>query len=294
MRDEHSFSIEYAAKYGVLEALIIKHFQYWIRANVDIPKMQIDGHTWTYTTVETIQKNICYYSVDQIRRAIKKLREANVILTANHNAVKYDRTTWYAFVDEDNFVCISKKSSPSNNNFEVADSPNGSSSIAEPIHNTNNNNNNTNICALSDEGAESAVRPSKHETVASAREENFKEFWTAYPRKMNKGAARKAYAAAIKKADAATILDAVRKFKFPSDVQFIPLPSSWLNGERWLDEELMIPKALFEKPIEYNICINDYQSDNNYFKNFRTLAELEEYIKEQGLDRTGESTYVRW
>ena len=69
-------------------------------------------------------------------------------------------------------------------------------------------------------------------------EKDFDEWYSAYPRHEAKGAARKAYATARKKADHATLLAGAKRFSAnpPSDPKFIPLPASWLNAERWADE----------------------------------------------------------
>jgi hypothetical protein len=65
---------------------------------------------------------------------------------------------------------------------------------------------------------------------------SFAEFWLAYPRKVGKGTALKAYAKALKKTQPETILAAVKAYPWPADKEFVPHPSTWLNGERWADE----------------------------------------------------------
>lgn len=69
----------------------------------------------------------------------------------------------------------------------------------------------------------------------------FDEFWTAYPRKKGKGQARTAWVKAVKKVDPAVIVAAAVQFRQwcqqdGTEPQFIAHPSTWLNGERWLDE----------------------------------------------------------
>lgn len=73
---------------------------------------------------------------------------------------------------------------------------------------------------------------------------DFDEWWSAYPRKVGKGAARKAYAKAKAKADTQTILSNTHRFAALMDgkeERFIPHPSTWLNQERW-DDELPAPR----------------------------------------------------
>jgi hypothetical protein len=65
---------------------------------------------------------------------------------------------------------------------------------------------------------------------------DFDRWWAAYPRKVGKGAAVRAYASAVRKAPPDTLLSALTAYRFDSREQFIPHPATWLNGERWLDE----------------------------------------------------------
>lgn len=77
-------------------------------------------------------------------------------------------------------------------------------------------------------------------TRASAREDDaFTTFYDLYPKKVGRGQAAKAHKAALKKADADTILGGLRRH-LPiwerTERQFIPNPATWLNGERWTDD----------------------------------------------------------
>lgn len=68
---------------------------------------------------------------------------------------------------------------------------------------------------------------------------DFDIWYDAYPRKEARGRALKAYRAARKKTDAATLLSAVeaqRDYLTRKGREFVPHPTTWLNGERWLDE----------------------------------------------------------
>lgn len=69
----------------------------------------------------------------------------------------------------------------------------------------------------------------------------FETFWQHYPRKTDKGGARKAWAKAIKKATIGTITAGAQRYAADPNLpepQFIPHPSTWLNGERWNDGPL--------------------------------------------------------
>lgn len=66
---------------------------------------------------------------------------------------------------------------------------------------------------------------------------DFYVFWKVYPKKVGRGAALKAHLKALKKASHEEIMLALSRHKFPTDKQFIPNPATWLNEERWADEQ---------------------------------------------------------
>jgi hypothetical protein len=84
-----------------------------------------------------------------------------------------------------------------------------------------------------------------------SKDGNFDRFWVIVPRKVNKGAARKAWTLALKKTDAETIIDGMKRYakeRDGKDNQFTAHPASWLNGERWADEAK--PKARHPQGID--------------------------------------------
>ena len=75
--------------------------------------------------------------------------------------------------------------------------------------------------------------------------DRFDEFWATYPRRQGKGAAVKAWAKAIKRANPDTILKAAAGYRDDPhrDPQFTAHPSTWLNQDRWEDEPLPAPSS---------------------------------------------------
>lgn len=76
---------------------------------------------------------------------------------------------------------------------------------------------------------------------ANADDVNFDHFWTAYPKRVAKGQARKAWKKAVDKAGVDTLIASAHDYadwheQQNTDPQFIKNPSTWLNGECWLDE----------------------------------------------------------
>ena len=83
-----------------------------------------------------------------------------------------------------------------------------------------------------------------------SKEEQFETFWRAYPRRVAKGAARKAFDKAIKKTTLQAMLEAVQKYERhkPEKIDF-KHPATWLNGECWDDEwEVKAPTFTFAGP----------------------------------------------
>ena len=69
----------------------------------------------------------------------------------------------------------------------------------------------------------------------------FSEFWSVYPKKVAKADARKAFAAAMKRADVDDIIAGARRLRDDPNLpekQYIPHPGKWLRGDQWEDEPL--------------------------------------------------------
>ncbi len=67
----------------------------------------------------------------------------------------------------------------------------------------------------------------------------FNDAWLAYPRKVGKGHAEKAWVKAIKKIDERELCKLLSQYidsLVGKDSKFIPHLSTWLNGERWHDD----------------------------------------------------------
>jgi hypothetical protein len=74
----------------------------------------------------------------------------------------------------------------------------------------------------------------------------FDEFWSAYPRKVAKAVARKAFARLTEQQqlDACKAIDEHCLYweTKETELEFIPHASSWLNAQRWEDELVIEPK----------------------------------------------------
>lgn len=81
---------------------------------------------------------------------------------------------------------------------------------------------------------ETSEEPSERYTA-----DGFAEFWDAYPRRVGKLAAQRAFAKALKATTAAEIIAGARRYaeqRRGQDSKFTKHPTTWLNGGCWTDE----------------------------------------------------------
>jgi hypothetical protein len=79
----------------------------------------------------------------------------------------------------------------------------------------------------------------------------FVAFWSAYPRRDDKGHARKAWAKAIRKDTPEAIIAGAAKYRDDPNREkgFTALPATWLNGERWQDGPLPPREGRSERKV---------------------------------------------
>jgi hypothetical protein len=96
----HTFNVGIAIDHGVEAAILIENLAFWIAKNKANNKNFFDGHYWTYNSAKAFSKLFPYWSNFKIQRLLVQLEAKGIIQSANYNKVNYDRTKWYAIVDE--------------------------------------------------------------------------------------------------------------------------------------------------------------------------------------------------
>lgn len=96
---KHYFNALAAKELGINESIIVEHLIFWIGKNQKSEKNFYDGRTWMFDSYTAFAKRITYMSERQIGRVLCSLEAKGIILSANYNKMKYDRTKWYAFTD---------------------------------------------------------------------------------------------------------------------------------------------------------------------------------------------------
>lgn len=138
----HSFDIQVAQKYGVEEAILIHHFQYWISYNARLKRNFHEGCYWSYQTVDEIVAHFPYMSKERVVNLIDRLCTGKsrfskkkgldfepVLKKGNFNKSAYDRTVWYAFCVPTKWILCSHK-------MEIGDTQNGDCGNTTPIPHT--------------------------------------------------------------------------------------------------------------------------------------------------------------
>jgi hypothetical protein len=89
-----------AVRYGTNESLFLTNLCFWMEKNKANRVNYHDGHYWVYNTMEAWAELFPYFSKDQIRRLINKMKSQEILLVGVYNRVHYDRTQWYSVNDE--------------------------------------------------------------------------------------------------------------------------------------------------------------------------------------------------
>lgn len=104
--------------------------------------------------------------------------------------------------------------------------------------------------------AKKLQKPEKPEPKETEKDTRFARFWAAYPKKVGKGAAEKAFGK-IRPSDALTekMIRAVEDAKMSAQWrreggQYIPNPATWLNQKRWEDELTEAPPPQSSRRLE--------------------------------------------
>ena len=113
----HSFDPKIAEIVGLAPAVIYQNIVWWIAKNEANDTNKFDGHYWTYNSVKAFSVLFPYLTEDQVRRALDKLVEKNLIVVGNYNKSAYDRTKWFRLACQ----------------LDLANLPNGFGSEGEPI-----------------------------------------------------------------------------------------------------------------------------------------------------------------
>lgn len=257
----HSFDVELATKYGMVEAIILNHISFWLAKNKANNVHAHEGRYWTYTTVKALSELYPYLSAGQVRRALDKLKEKELIVDGEYNTKPFDRTKWYSLTDaamvelgvdyhadtggdlptgadeNDSSKCSERQ-------IELPKMTNGIVENDKPIpyiitdivkDNSIDRESNSNTSVQS-----AKCSLSKAELKRIDMTTGFNKFWDMYPRKVQRPLAWNAWQCLdVDRTLYDAIYRAVEKYKKTKqwqDKNYIPYPATFLQDERWEDE----------------------------------------------------------
>ena len=193
------------------------------------------------TDLEALLKNRYIYQFDSGVIVIKHWRMAN--------ALRKDRYTPTAFKNEMAMLKVSENGAyklPDNNDMVAERLPNGCQLVAERLPQVSigkvsiDKNNKNNISCNENSGIE----------VLDQKEMWFKSFWEIYPKHQDKKKAKQKFLKiCTNEKEYKAIMQGLRNVLpvwAKKDTKYIPMPTTWLNGERWNDE---VNVNLYELPF---------------------------------------------
>jgi hypothetical protein len=81
-----------AAAVGLNEAIAVQQLHYWLNKT----DFCLDGRRWVYNTMQEWHKQLFFWSLKTVDRTFKNLVQMGVVLVANYNRSKIDKTLWYS------------------------------------------------------------------------------------------------------------------------------------------------------------------------------------------------------
>lgn len=93
----YQYSVADAVAYGSADlATLVGALRHWLRKNKANGVHLHDGRVWTYNSHAAWSELFPWLSEQQIKRLLKKLEESGILIKANYNQYRFDRTTWYS------------------------------------------------------------------------------------------------------------------------------------------------------------------------------------------------------
>ena len=289
---------------GLVEGTLLGQIMYWFSPDKNgtiRAQIKKDGEYWI------AKKRSDWW--DEIRitdrqydRAIKSLLDKNIIVIAKYKfcglPTPHIRPN-YEKIGEllDEYLCninskIDTKKSAQISAQNTTDVKTGiTQSVKRELHKTQNGNytkRNSHITEHTTENTTENNNLCATETCAQEPQtidERFDKFWKAYPKRRDKKRAYKAFMK-IKPDDKLLekMLDCIEREKKSLDWlkdngQYIPYPSSWLNGERWNDEDITDTVTIIDNkpktvPVVKNVALESLRSAAEKSTNTPALGDI--------------------
>ncbi|MFU2327753.1 helix-turn-helix domain-containing protein [Pseudomonas sp. NFX98] len=208
-----------AERIGLNEAIVLQQLKYWL--NETESGVEHEGQRWVYNTIEQWQKQFPFWSADTVKRTLTSLQKQGLVVVEKLAKAKHDQTNHYtinyqadALIEQGNLHRSEEGNLPQSVGAECPD-------LLTEI--TTKTTTETSSC--------SSGNPL----------EEFERFWKLYPNSKSKKDARRAWLKLNPNPELCqTMMTALGTHCLSRDWtkdegQFVPMASTWLNGERWND-----------------------------------------------------------
>jgi len=261
----YSFSVGLAMLAGQEKALILSDICYWVNELRYKKDYQHDGRVWTYYSSRELHEKYPFWSQQKIKNMLKQMVNDGLLHVGVYNKIKYDQTRWYSPSDEVikayNSVVYLGTVDCTELNIQKDDSV---QTIPDSISDS-----------FSHTYAQVAEEQKEYEI-------SFEKFWSEYPRKVNKGKTRGIWKKINPNAELLEkILNSLRAYKKTDQWtkdggQYIPYPTTWLNGGRWEDElTVSNTSSSPDQPEPSNPWVNPQPTDESFLNELRKQSEAD-------------------
>lgn len=243
------FNSNVAVAHGINAAIFIQALSQWTFNNLANKRHLYDGHCWSYNTLEAYESIFPWWNRRQVETLINNLVKEGLILKANYNKHKYDRTCWYALtykclnfypeLMKENLIQPMLETISQKCEMETLDF--GGNTFLQNHFTKMRNGDHENVTPIPTSNTTSKDTP----IVPKGDEKNFSDFWEIYPIKKGKKKCEEKWNRLNLNSKAKLIIDKV-KLQIAGDDQwkrgFIPNPYTYINGSLWEDELSTAPR----------------------------------------------------
>lgn len=232
------YSRRVAVRVGLAASVIYAHICYWIRKNKSNEKHFYNGKYWTYNSMKAFASYFPELTEKQVRTALEKLIQANLIESANFNKTGYDRTLWYSLKEENEDCQIDMPKNELPFAQKGTPIPNINQIDKQSVKKENIKKKESLELPLG--GLETNAKTQEKPQAKSELDEQAAKIYELYPRKAARPDAIKAIKKALKGVGYTDLYAKTQKYatavkESQKELSYIPYPATWFNREEYND-----------------------------------------------------------
>lgn len=232
------YSRRVAVKVGLAASVIYAHICYWIRKNKANEKHFYNGKYWTYNSMKAFASYFPELTEKQVRTALEKLIQANLIESSNFNKTGYDRTLWYSLKEENEDCQIDMPKNELPFAQKGTPIPNINQTDKQSVKKENIKKKESLELPLGE--METNAKTQEKPQAKSELDEQAAKIYELYPRKAARPDAIKAIKKALKVEGYTDLYAKTQKYatavkESQKKLSYIPYPANWFNREEYND-----------------------------------------------------------